>query len=100
MSIDCEVNFRCIAQDAAHEEDTPVEDTGMIALTCTLLLLSNSVVASAAGLVEMESLQFIARDDSACSEQDVFPAKMGGKGDGTFISQSVRSRRDVDTNVR
>lgn len=65
-----------------------------------LLLLSNSRVASAAGLVEMESLQFIARDDSACSEQDILPAKMGGKGDGAFISQSVRSGRDVDTNVR
>lgn len=55
---------------------------------------------TAAGLVEMEFVQFVARDNAARSEQDLLPAEMDGQGDGPLISQSLCPGRDVDANVR
>lgn len=43
-------------------------------------------VANPAGLVEMESVQFVARDDAASSEADIFPAEMDGQSHDAFIS--------------
>lgn len=43
-------------------------------------------VANPAGLVEMESVQFVARDDAASSEADIFSAEMDGQSHDAFIS--------------
>lgn len=48
----------------------------------------------------MEFVQFVSRDNTSSSEQDLLPAEMDGQSDDPLISQPLRTRRHMDANVR
>ena len=48
----------------------------------------------------MEFVQFVSRDNTSRSEQDLLPAEMDGQSNDPLISQSLRPGRHMDANVR
>lgn len=67
-----------------HQLKLPVRSTLLIHQIVQQVLMK--CVANPAGLVEMESVQFVARDDAASSEAHIFPAEMDGQSHDAFIS--------------